>query len=169
MGRPRRKNRNLSPIYRDNDIKDGFHPINTQGIEVAAATRALHSRRPVLERYRGVSCWNRTDGNPRLSRFFQSFPDNARKGQGSYVSNLDVSRAGCLGGWIDFQRCTDDCPIRRPVSSSKEILFPVQTHYNHSGPLFGQPVRKANPGAKEIYYYQDMKVVFTNGKVGNVE
>jgi hypothetical protein len=34
---------------------------------------------------------------------------------------------------------------------------------------FGQPVRLAKLGAKEIFYYKDMKVTFTNGKVSNVE
>ncbi len=34
---------------------------------------------------------------------------------------------------------------------------------------FGQPLRLAKLGAKEIYYYKDMKVTFTNGKVSNVE
>ena len=34
---------------------------------------------------------------------------------------------------------------------------------------FGQPLRIAKLGAKEIYYYKDMKVTFTNGKVSNVE
>ena len=34
---------------------------------------------------------------------------------------------------------------------------------------FGQPTRVAKLGAKEIFYYKDMKVTFTNGKVSNVE
>jgi hypothetical protein len=34
---------------------------------------------------------------------------------------------------------------------------------------FGQPTRVAKLGAKEIYYYKDMKVTFTSGKVSNVE
>jgi hypothetical protein len=34
---------------------------------------------------------------------------------------------------------------------------------------FGQPVKTAKLGAKEIFYYKDMKVTFTNGKVSNVE
>lgn len=34
---------------------------------------------------------------------------------------------------------------------------------------FGQPQRTAKLGAKEIYYYKDMKVTFTNGKVSNVD
>jgi hypothetical protein len=35
---------------------------------------------------------------------------------------------------------------------------------------FGQPVRQAKlAGTKEIYFYKDMKVTFTNGKVSNVE
>ena len=34
---------------------------------------------------------------------------------------------------------------------------------------FGQPARVAKLGAKEIFYYKDMKVTFMNGKVSNVE
>lgn len=34
---------------------------------------------------------------------------------------------------------------------------------------FGQPSRIAKLGAREIYYYKDMKVTFVNGKVTNVE
>jgi hypothetical protein len=34
---------------------------------------------------------------------------------------------------------------------------------------FGQPLRVAKLGTKEIYYYKDMKVTFTSGKVSNVE
>jgi ATP:corrinoid adenosyltransferase len=34
---------------------------------------------------------------------------------------------------------------------------------------FGQPVRIAKLGVKEIYYYKDMKVTFTSGKVSNVD
>lgn len=34
---------------------------------------------------------------------------------------------------------------------------------------FGQPTRVAKLGAKSIYYYKDMKVTFTNGKVSNVQ
>ena len=34
---------------------------------------------------------------------------------------------------------------------------------------FGEPLKKASLGAKDIYFYKDMKVTFTNGKVSNVE
>lgn len=34
---------------------------------------------------------------------------------------------------------------------------------------FGQPLRVAKIGSKEIYYYKDMKVTFLNGKVSNVQ
>lgn len=34
---------------------------------------------------------------------------------------------------------------------------------------FGAPLRMAKVGAKEIYYYKDMKVTFKDGKVSNVE
>jgi hypothetical protein len=32
-----------------------------------------------------------------------------------------------------------------------------------------QPMRIAKLGVKEIYYYEDMKLTFTNGKVSNVQ
>ena len=35
--------------------------------------------------------------------------------------------------------------------------------------VMGQPARIVKLGVKEIYYYKDMKVTFTNGKVSNVE
>jgi hypothetical protein len=34
---------------------------------------------------------------------------------------------------------------------------------------FGQPLRTAKVGLKDIYFYKDMKVTFTSGKVSNVE
>jgi hypothetical protein len=34
---------------------------------------------------------------------------------------------------------------------------------------FGQPLKVAKVGAKTFFYYKDMKVTFTNGKVSNVE
>jgi hypothetical protein len=34
---------------------------------------------------------------------------------------------------------------------------------------FGQPVKAAKIGVKDIFYYKDMKVTFMNGKVSNVE
>lgn len=34
---------------------------------------------------------------------------------------------------------------------------------------FGKPAKEAKIGAKEIFYYKDMKVTFTNGKVTNVD
>jgi hypothetical protein len=34
---------------------------------------------------------------------------------------------------------------------------------------FGQPLKVTKAGAKEVFYYKDMKVTFTNGKVSGVE
>ena len=33
----------------------------------------------------------------------------------------------------------------------------------------GKPDRKANLGAKQIYYYKDMKITFKDGKVSDVQ
>jgi hypothetical protein len=35
--------------------------------------------------------------------------------------------------------------------------------------IFGQPQKIVNLGAKEMYFYPDMKVIFTNGKVSDVQ
>ena len=35
--------------------------------------------------------------------------------------------------------------------------------------ILGQPKKIVNLGAKEMYYYPDMKVIFTNGKVSDVQ
>jgi hypothetical protein len=35
--------------------------------------------------------------------------------------------------------------------------------------ILGQPQRVANLGAKEIYFYKDMKVIFVNGKVTDIQ
>lgn len=35
--------------------------------------------------------------------------------------------------------------------------------------ILGQPQKMVNLGAKEMYYYPDMKVIFTNGKVSDVQ
>jgi hypothetical protein len=34
---------------------------------------------------------------------------------------------------------------------------------------FGQPQKEVKLGVKVIFYYKDMKVIFTNGKVSNVD
>jgi hypothetical protein len=34
---------------------------------------------------------------------------------------------------------------------------------------FGQPLRTAKVGAKEIFFYKDLKVTFTGGKVSDVQ
>ena len=35
--------------------------------------------------------------------------------------------------------------------------------------ILGQPQKIVNLGAKQMYFYPDMKVIFTNGKVSDVQ
>lgn len=58
-------------------------------------------------------------------------------------------------------------PENAPQAAPKTIAL-GQTKDEVVG-MFGQPQKIANLGAKEIYYYPDMKVTFVNGKVSNVE
>jgi hypothetical protein len=62
----------------------------------------------------------------------------------------------------------DIAPPPPPADAAPPTIAVGQTKDQVSA-AFGQPVRMAKLGAKEIFYYKDMKVTFTNGKVSNVE
>jgi hypothetical protein len=62
----------------------------------------------------------------------------------------------------------DIAPPPPPADAAPPTIAVGQTKDQVSA-AFGQPVKEAKLGAKEIYYYKDMKVTFTNGKVSNVE
>ena len=59
-------------------------------------------------------------------------------------------------------------PPPPPVDAAPPTIAVGQTEDQVTA-AFGQPVREAKLGAKKIFYYKDMKVTFTNGKVSNVE
>ena len=59
-------------------------------------------------------------------------------------------------------------PPPPPVDAAPPTIAVGQTEDQVTA-AFGQPVREAKFGAKKIFYYKDMKVTFTNGKVSNVE
>jgi hypothetical protein len=59
-------------------------------------------------------------------------------------------------------------PPPPPADAPPPTIAIGQTKDQVTG-AFGQPTRVAKLGAKEIFYYKDMKVTFTNGKVSNVE
>jgi hypothetical protein len=62
----------------------------------------------------------------------------------------------------------DIAPPPPPADAPPPTIAIGQTKDQVSA-AFGQPVRVAKLGAKEIFYYKDMKVTFSNGKVSNVE
>jgi hypothetical protein len=62
----------------------------------------------------------------------------------------------------------DIAPPPPPADTPPPTIAIGQTIAQVTG-AFGQPTRIAKLGAKQIYYYKDMKVTFTNGKVSNVE
>jgi hypothetical protein len=57
-------------------------------------------------------------------------------------------------------------PAAAPAAPTKTIALGQTKDQVES--LFGQPPKKATLGAKEIYYYPDMKVTFVDGKVTDV-
>jgi hypothetical protein len=74
-----------------------------------------------------------------------------------------------------------DDPGVQPAQAPAQIISPPQPANAPPQPIvlgqtkaqviaaFGQPVRVASLGVKEIFYYKDMKVTFTNGIVSKVE
>jgi hypothetical protein len=58
-------------------------------------------------------------------------------------------------------------PLDAPPAPPKTISL-GQTKDEVTATL-GQPLKKATLGAKEIYYYSDMKVILVNGKVTDVQ
>jgi len=59
-------------------------------------------------------------------------------------------------------------PPPPPADTPPPTIALGQTE-NQVTAILGQPLKAARLGAKVIFYYKDMKVTFTNGKVSNVE
>ncbi|MGP8269328.1 MAG: hypothetical protein ACLQLH_04610 [Terracidiphilus sp.] len=59
-------------------------------------------------------------------------------------------------------------PPPPPADTPPPVISLGQTEAQVTS-AFGQPMRIAKLGAKEIFYYKDMKVTFTEGSVSNVE
>ena len=62
----------------------------------------------------------------------------------------------------------DIAPPPPPPDAPPPTIALGQTK-NQVTAAFGQPTRIAKLGVKEVFYYKDIKVTFTNGKVSNVE
>jgi hypothetical protein len=77
------------------------------------------------------------------------------------VSSASVSRT-------DSVALVDIAPPPPPADAPPPTIALGQTKTQVTAG-FGQPVRTAKVGVREIYYYKDMKVTFTSGKVTNVE
>ncbi len=95
-------------------------------------------------------------------------------GQLLSISNDDSQQAGDQGGQAPqggdqgaqqpaAQPAADQQPAAEPASINVGMT-PDQVEA-----ALGKPDKKANLGAKMIYYYKDMKIVFMNGKVSDVQ
>jgi len=58
--------------------------------------------------------------------------------------------------------------IASPISDTSRAVQPHQT-IDEVRSILGEPKSTVNLGSKVIYYYKDLKVTFTNGRVSNVE
>ena len=64
------------------------------------------------------------------------------------------------------QQAAADAPAAAPAETKTIALGQTKDEVVQS---FGQPTKVVQLGKKEIDYYTDMKVTFTNNKVTNVE
>ena len=56
-----------------------------------------------------------------------------------------------------------------PASSSGPITIQIGQSIQDVVALMGQPARMADLGQKKTYFYKDMKVIFVNGRVSDVQ
>lgn len=95
--------------------------------------------------------------------------DKAGKGdQGGQTQAAGPAAAPPAKGQTPAAPLPDIAPPPPPADAPPPTIAIGQTKGQVTA-AFGQPVRVAKLGAKEIFYYKDMKVTFTNGKVSNVD
>jgi hypothetical protein len=87
---------------------------------------------------------------------------DADKGGDKGGGQQQAGGAGAAGG-DQGQQPAADAPAADPVSIEKGM-----TPDDVVGAM-GQPEKKVTLGTKQIYYYKDMKVIFINGKVSDVQ
>ncbi len=96
-------------------------------------------------------------------------PDNADQGgQGDQGGQQPQAAAHAYAPTPAPAPMQDIAPPPPPPDAPPPTIALGQTKDQVTA-AFGQPMRMAKLGAKEIFYYKDMKVTFTNGKVSNVE
>jgi hypothetical protein len=87
---------------------------------------------------------------------------DADKGGDKGGGQQQAGGAGAAGG-DQAQQPAADPPAADPVSIEKGMTP------DDVVAAMGQPEKKVTLGTKQIYYYKDMKVIFINGKVSDVQ
>lgn len=94
-------------------------------------------------------------------------PADDQGGQGGQVAQAPASAAAPAPSPTPAQM-QEIAPPPAPADAPPPTIALGQTKDQVTA-AFGQPTKTAKLGAKEIFYYKDMKVTFTSGKVSNVE
>jgi hypothetical protein len=90
------------------------------------------------------------------------------KVQGGNLVDVNTQQAWARTGDAPQAPMPDIAPPPPPADTPPPTISVGQT-MDQVTAGFGQPLRLAKVGTKTIFYYKDMKVTFTNGKVSNVE
>jgi hypothetical protein len=99
-------------------------------------------------------------------------------GQLLSISNDDSQQAGDQGGQPQQQgadqtnqqpAAQEQAPAQEQQPQAEPANINVGMTPDQVEAALGKPDKKANLGAKMIYYYKDMKIIFMNGKVSDVQ
>jgi hypothetical protein len=90
------------------------------------------------------------------------------KTQGGNLLDLNTNQVWARTGDAPAAPMAEIAPPPPPVDAPPPTISLGQT-MDQVIAGFGQPLKVANLGGKSIFYYKDMKVIFTSGKVTNVE
>jgi hypothetical protein len=88
--------------------------------------------------------------------------------QSSNLTDVNTNQVWTRTGDAPLVPLPEIAPPPPPVDTPPPTVAIGQTKDQVTA-AFGQPLRMAKIGVKEIFYYKDTKVTFTNGKVSNVE
>jgi len=99
---------------------------------------------------------------------FDVITTQSAEGQGNQGNQGNQGDQQAPAASSDQAPLPDIAPPPAPADTAPPTIAKGQTKDEVTA-AFGQPTRIAKVGAKEIFYYKDMKVTFTNGKVSNVE
>lgn len=99
----------------------------------------------------------------------QPSDDNDKAGQGDRGSQTQAAGPAAAPPPSKAPAPMPDIAPPPPPADAPPPTIAIGQTKDQVTAAFGQPTKMAKLGAKEIFYYKDMKITFVNGKVSNVD